>query len=101
MSRPIPKAAVVAAGETKMQHGVIPNTEACLQIRCVEDCTHLVHREVAHECLIVAPDRDGMDLSDLFQSFSDRDRRSSFQTTTVSPWRGISLKPKLDQHITA
>ena len=37
------------AGETKMQHGAISNTEARRQIRGVEDCPHLDHREVSHQ----------------------------------------------------
>ena len=56
------------AGETKMQHGAIANAEARRQVRCVEDCPHLVHREVPHQRLVVALCRNGVDLSDLFQS---------------------------------
>ena len=56
------------AGETNMQHGAIPNTEARRQIWCVEDRPHLVHREVTHQGLIVALCRDGVDLPDLVQS---------------------------------
>jgi hypothetical protein len=55
-------------GETKIQHGTIPNPEARRQIGSVEDGSHLDHRKMAHQLLIMAFLRDRVDLPDLLQS---------------------------------
>src|SRR5271165_638612 len=59
------------AGETEVQHSAVSNTEACRQIRGVEDCPHLADREVPHQRLVMALCRNGVDLPDLFQGGGD------------------------------
>ena len=56
-----------AAGEAEMHHRPIPHTRSCRQVGRVQDRAHLVHGQMADELLVVALDRNGLDLPHLLQ----------------------------------
>jgi hypothetical protein len=54
-----------------VQHSAVPNAEAGRQVRGIENGSHLAHREVSHQRLLMALCRDGADLHDLLQRGRD------------------------------
>ena len=60
-----------AAGEAEVQHRAVTDTEAGGEVRGVEECPDLPHRQVLDERLIVTLLRNRVDLSDLGQRGAD------------------------------
>src|SRR6516164_1726335 len=75
-----------ASRKAEMQHRAVSNSQPCRGIWCVKNSANFFHREMPHQGLSLAFDRDGMDLLRLRQE----GRHAELDVADESFYRGES-----------